>query len=39
MDKKLENRIARLEKLIKNECRADIDWDAAKAALNDAVNA
>ena len=41
MDKKLEARIAKLEKLLsrKNEGKADVDWDAARDALNDAVDA
>ena len=41
MDKKLESRIARLEKLLsrKNEGKADVDWDAARDAINDAIDA
>ena len=41
MDKKLEARITKLEKLLssKNEGKADVDCDAARDALNDAIDA
>lgn len=39
MDKKLEARIARLEKMLSNESRDQVDWDAAKAALKTASRA